>query len=67
MTLQPMSRPKSMGQLADGLESLLCTLARQKAPTVPPPFWKGPWAKVLLGVGCGLILLLLLLLLGQLG
>ena len=67
MTLQPMSRPKSMGQLAEDLESLLRTLARQEEPPVPPPFWKGPWAKVLLGVGCGLILLLLVLLLGQLG
>lgn len=67
MTLQPMSRPKSMGQLAENLESLLRTLARQEEPPVPPSFWNGPWAKVLLGVGCGLILLLLLLLLGQLG
>ena len=67
MTLQPMSRPKSMGQLAEDLESLLRTLARQEEPPVPPSFWNGPWAKVLLGVGCGLILLLLLLLLGQLG
>ena len=67
MTLQPMSRPKSMGQLAEDLESLLRTLARQEEPPVPPSFWNGPWAKVLLGVGCGLILLLLVLLLGQLG
>ena len=62
-----MSRPKSMGRLAEDLEALLDAMAQKEAPSSAPPFWKEPWAKVVLGIACGLLLLLFLLLLGQLG
>ena len=68
MTLQPMSRPQIHGAAGGGPGVPVAHPGPAGgAPRYPPPFWNGPWAKVLLGVGCGLILLLLLLLLGQLG
>ena len=66
MTLQPMSPPQIHGA-AGGGPGVPVAHPGPAGGAPPPSFWKGPWAKVLLGVGCGLILLLLLLLLGQLG
>ena len=53
MTLQPMSRPKSMGQLAEDLESLLRTWPGRRSPQFPRPSGRGPGQRCSWGWAAG--------------